>query len=430
MSGEEICESLLQSKRFVELFRLTRFFYKYTKEGLITDSSYSLLERIVALQEPDNEMLHQTYDDDDDEASELISLIKEFNLQDVYNDFVSFNEPLTDSAILEIASEDKSLSIEPLEDYQVAFEFFMGLTTRLDPDALLTFMPKVNGWNSRTFFREYSYKGTFSRARKAKTPMNFSQNAQYFFPRRVKFSKDFTVYAELVADLDKYRELPRPDYSTEPFTSARMAAGSLIRTCKDRSLLKNLKFYAFNAEGVADTIHETLDILADAGFTTVPYHLVKTSEVPREFDAFCVWLKPLLDEIWEESLELQIPTDGVVVDVDDKNFVADVHDQYASRNCALKFEHWSYAYYEAKVKAIKFEQQEVQVSCVIEIEPLQTDDNVCARRVTGYNLSKLLENEVEVGKTIFFTRSSEAINVLISKEKAAELSKRSQKYKE
>ena len=427
MRCEEICESLLQGKRFLDLFRLTRFFYKYTKDGLIDDSSYSLLEQIIAKQDPSNELLHQTYDDDSDEAPELISLIEEFDLKEVYDDFVSLNADFTDSTILEIASEDKSLSIQPLEDYESAFDFFMRLVTCLAPDALLNLTPKVNGWNSRTFFRDSNYKGTFSRARKAKTPMNFSQNAQHLFPRKVSFTKDFTVYAELVADLDKYRELPRPDYSEKPFTSARMAAGSLIRTCKDRSLLKNLKFYAFNAEGVADTIHETLDILADAGFTTVPYHLVKASEVPREFDAFCNWLKPLLDEIWKESLELQIPTDGVVVDVDDKNFVADVHDQYASRNCALKFEHWSYAYYEAKVKAIKFEQQEVQVSCVIEIEPLQTDDNVCAQRVTGYNLSKLLENGVEVGKTIFFARSSEAINVLISKEKAAELSKRSQK---
>ena len=99
MGREEICESLLQGKRFLDLLRLTRFFYKYTKDGLIDDSSYSLLEQIIAKQDPSNELLHQTYDDDSDEAPELISLIEEFGLKEVYDDFVSLNADFTDSTI-------------------------------------------------------------------------------------------------------------------------------------------------------------------------------------------------------------------------------------------------------------------------------------------------------------------------------------------
>lgn len=66
------------------------------------------------------------------------------------------------------------------------------------------------------------------------------------------------------------------------------------------------------------------------------------------------------------------------------------------------------------VKNIVIEQQAVNASVVIEIEPIRTEDNVVARRVQTYNVSYLVDNNIYIGAPVYFIRNSEAISVLLT----------------
>src|SRR5690606_5476355 len=118
------------------------------------------------------------------------------------------------------------------------------------------------------------------------------------------------------------------------------------------------------------------------GFDTVPYITIEPEEIPQSLEEFRPWLMGYLDEML--YLQGTIPSDGVVMEVDDLNYVAEVKNQYVSRNIALKLEHWSHKYYVGTVTDIIEEQQGVVCSYTTIIEPLVTSDKTTARRINSF----------------------------------------------
>lgn len=406
MDKEEIFNILVEPNRIVDLYRLSRFCYR-VGEDLISDAAYEMVEGIVKSENLSN-LVNQTYDDDD----VPYDLLEEFNLTHL----IYSGEQEGMSEYEQFLSSDKSMSIKALDNYEDVFDFFNSVRGN---DLFVS--AKVNGCSSRSVYKNEDYKVTMTRGRKENSrPINITRNASRVVPNKLKNSAEDldscvkVIYGEFAVDDDKYELIPRVK-GGNPFTSSRMAALSILRVDVPSEWYNSLKLYAFNADGLSDTLEGTFLELKKSGFSTPPGYLVKAEEVPENFDDFRNWVKNrILTPLYLECKDKNIPTDGVVVEVNDRTYVGTINNQYVSKNCALKLEYWSHKYYMGIVKNIIIEQQAVNASVVIEIEPIKTEDNVVARRVQTYNLSYLVDNNIYIGAPVYFIRNSEAISVLLT----------------
>ena len=403
MDKEEIFNNLVESERIVDLYKLARFCYR-VGEDLIDDAAYEMVEGIIKSGNL-SPLVNQTYDDDD----VPYDLLEEFNLTHL----VYSGEQEGMSEYEQVLSSDKSMSIKALDNYEDVFDFFNSVRGN---DLFVS--AKVNGCSSRSVYKDEDYKVTMTRGRKENSrPINITRNASRVVPSKLKSSIEDSVkvvYGEFAVDDDKYELIPRIK-GGNPFTSSRMAALSILRVDVPNEWYNSLKLYAFNADGLSDTLEGTFLELKNSGFSTPPGFLVKAEEVPEDFEEFRIWLKDrVLTPLYLECKDKNIPTDGVVVEVNDRTYVGTINNQYVSKNCALKLEYWSHKYYMGIVKNIIIEQQAVNASVVIEIEPIKTEDNVVARRVQTYNLSYLVDNNICIGAPVYFIRNSEAISVLLT----------------
>lgn len=410
--GKEIATKLLKENRLVDLYLLARFAYK-VNEQLIDDSIYNKLENHVIAENLTDVHKH-SYDDD----SAPNDLLIEFNLE-----YLKFSDESVgdDSPYYQYLDSEKSMSIKALDNYQETFEYFM--RTRNEQKII---SPKGNGWNYKGLYLKdkeddvYNSMELFLTRGRSSNAWNVTKGMSRVVPHKLEGKhKEVIVYGEGVVEKSKVAEIPRKNGSK--FTSARMAAGSMIRTgCPDERCFQYLHYYVFNAENVADTISETLDILRAQGFETMPYLLINPEDVPENLEDFKVWLKEIMDQMFKVCLDMDLSADGLVVDVNSKHYVGSEENQYSSRNCALKFDYWSQSYYRGIIKDIIIEQKEVYASVVIEIEPINTDDSCKARRITTYNTNILFEVGASVGDEVYFERNSEAINVILRGEKLKE----------
>lgn len=400
-----IVNKLLGDNRLIDLFILSRYLYK-VGEDLIDDSTYRSLENFIK-ENNLSPLVNQSYDDDEIP----LELLKEFHLE-----YLNLNFDGTSSPYYNYLDEEKSTSIKPLESYYEAYQYF-----RATPNERKIFMPKCDGIMTKTLFRKENPNEdlklllALTRGRSGNS-FDITKNMAKISPITVKSdSEEVIVYGEGLVDWDYFDKIPKGGDYSEKYTSPKSAANSMLRVDNIPNIFyKYLHRYAFNASGLSNTISKTLDILKEQGFDTVPYMIVEPKEVPESIDEFTKWLKEKLKYFWNISKELNLKTDGVVVEIDDKNFVGELNTIYNSRNCALKFDYWSAEYYVGIVKNIIVEQQTEEASVIVEIEPLVTSDNNTATRITSYNPSWVIDLNLEIGKEVYFKRKGSAINVILS----------------
>lgn len=405
----QLAVQMLKDERIVDLYKVARFTYK-VGDPIIEDTFYNDVEDMVK-QGNLSDLVNQSYDDDPEPTDLLI----EFNL-----DYLKYTDEEigSSSPYYKYLDSEKSMSIKALENYTEAYNYFMSFP---DEDKIIS--PKENGWNYKCLFLKHdpeninnSLELAMTRGRHS-SGWNVTKQFSRVIPKTLKTeSSEVVLYGEGIVEQSKVKEIRRKN--GEKFTSARMAAGSMFRTgCLDESDFRYLHYYVFNADNIDSTISGTLEELKKQGFDTVPFRLVKPGEVPKDFDKFVEWLKELMDNFYKIILDLDMSTDGLVVDLDNKLVVTNQANQYSDRNCALKFEYWSQKYYKGKIVDIEIKQQEVYNSVVILIDPITTDDTCAARRISSYNVGVLVELDVSIGDEVYFERNSEAINVVLRGEK-------------
>lgn len=407
-NNKELLLRLLKSGRVEDLYKLCRFTYR-VGEPLVSDEFYNKIEQLV-IQNGLSELTRQSYDDDE----VPIDLLEEFGLGHLNY------QAGGDSRFINYLDSEKSMSIKAIENYKDAFEYFSNTRNHRK---IIT--PKLNGINLKSLFINennedlHNYVLGMTRGRSTHG-MDVTTLMSRIVPKRIKGNREHVVvYGEGILEEEWVDKIPRKNYET--FTSARMAAISMLRVKVPDEYYKHLHYYTFNADGVADTISETLDTLKTHGFDTVPYHMIEVDEVPKDFDTFCKWLKAKMDLVWADVQAMGLDSDGMVVDIDDKNYVGDVTNQYSSRNCALKFEYWAYDYYIATVSGLKIEQQRVNASVIITIDPLRSRDGSRNTKLPGYNLDIVIDNGIKVGSKLYFERNSGAIPVPIFGDKLKKL---------
>lgn len=406
--NRELIVTLLKAGRIEDLYKLCRFTYK-VGEPIVSDEYYAKIERSI-IEEGLSELTRQSYDDDD----VPVDLLEEFNLSHLNY------QTGGDSRFINYLDSEKSMSIKAVENYRDAFEYFRNTKNHRK---IIT--PKLNGINLKSLFINennedlHNYVLGMTRGRSTHG-IDVTTLMSRILPKRIKGNRNHVVvYGEGILEEEWVDKIPRKSY--EQFTSARMAAISMLRVKVPDEYYKHLHYYTFNADGVADTISETLDTLKAHGFDTVPYHMIEVDEVPSEFEEFCKWLKSKMDLVWADVQAMGLDSDGMVVDIDDKHYVGDVTNQYSSRNCALKFEYWAYDYYIATVSGLQIEQQRVNASVIITIDPLRSRDGSRNTKLPGYNLDIVIDNGINVGSKLYFERNSGAIPVPIFGDKLKKL---------
>lgn len=403
-------QDYMDSKQYGVVFILARYFYRIG-EPVISDAYYDKLEELLKEYYYDTfkEYFERTYDDD----PIPYEFLEEMGIKPIV--------PTSSTDRVELynyLNEDKSFSIASVTEYSEAFNFFSRLREeKLDFCVSL----KVDGVNTKNLYVDDRFALSLSRGRGEGDSFDYTDNEAKVIPptfstgqKIMKVTGESYVMDEgLVALRKKYH---KPD----GYVSGKSAAISMLRVAHEREDYCWLKTRIFSAEGIADTMGEMFEKLQIAGFDVVPYVVWSWKSIPEDFDEFKVWLKKsVFDMMWEKGKG--IPSDGVVVEVNDLNWVGTQHNQYVSRQLALKFEQWSYQVYEGIITDIKIEQRRVNKSVRVEIEPLKTSDGAKARIINSFNPAILIHNDLYVGKKVYFERNSNAFNSVIHGERLQEL---------
>ena len=293
--------------------------------------------------------------------------------------------------------EEKSLSISAVTNIDEVFDF---VKKSRGQDLVLSL--KVDGVNIKNLYVDDTHELSMSRGRKGEG-FDVTENARNVLPQKIDNDDIMLkVFTEMVVPKENLAELQQR-YNP---------ALSMLRVRHTSYDYDKLQPYAFNAEGFdCNTKLELLKKLEENGFKVVPYRGIKNEEIPSDRDKFNQWFSNLADEMYFKYKD--IPSDGLVLEIDNLNFVDEINGQYSNRNIAVKLGYWKFDCYESIVTDIIFEQQRINKSCRINIEPIITNDGATVSFINGYNPSIIIENNINIGSKVKFERHSNTISNLV-----------------
>lgn len=396
-----ILDSVVQ-KGAVCLYVMARYFYRIG-EPILTESKYEDLNSLLMKSEKYKieleEYFNRTYDDD----PIPVEYLKELGIAPIISTKYSEREELT-----KYFTEDKSLSIKAKTEYSEVFEFYSYCrNNQLDVSQSI----KGDGVYSRNLFITKDLRLSLSRGRIGDS-FDYTDYICNSIPVSVNTEKDTLVVTAEIYTEPSYLEVLRRKYPSKKFVTPKSSAISMLRVKYDEEDYKHLKYLAFFADGLSDTVSGTFDALEELGFITPPHMLVKWEEIPEDLGEFTTWINTRVLEPLEETISF-IPSDGVVVEINDLTKTGSISNQYVSSQMAIKLGPWDFGFEKGKVSSIIIEQRRVFSCAKVRIEPMFTYDNSQARVINCFNPSKIVKNDLRVGSTVYFERNSGAVNILI-----------------
>lgn len=396
-----IFRQLIESNRARDAFILARYMYRIG-EPIIDDVTYEKFAAKVKEKLPQMQPFFDRTYDEDPVPHELLA---EFGLQD------GGGEAADTEDLQKLFGEDKSLSIRSVTQYREAWDFFHA--HRLAKNDVFVAI-KVDGNNTREVYKNGVFKLSLSRGRNTDTCFDFTNSMGKILPGRlVGVPDEFVLYGEAYVE-ESYLPRLRAKYNTaDKFKTARTTAMSMLRLdTYDEEDYSHLKFKAFSAPGMRETVSETYQMLESLGFNTPPHKLVRWEEVPEDYSTFQEWLdREVFDPLSEYQSE--IASDGIVAEVNRYSWLGEVNGSYSTRQLALKFGPWNFAYAKGVVSDIVVQQRRVLACVKIAIEPLTTQDGCEARVINVFNPDILINAGLRKGSTVYFERNSGAVNILL-----------------
>lgn len=413
---------LIYAKDFESVYILARYFYRIG-EPIMEDGLYDQLERVLKETSPGmQDYFNRTYDDDP-VPTHLLSKLGYVDKSKSCNagtaQAASQSDIFSDASKTELftsMNEDKSLSIKSVTSYEEAWPFFQFMReNKLD---IMTSL-KMDGDNTKMLYVDGKYTLAMSRGRDGNS-FDFTQTVANVMPLMISTTqKELRVYGESYVDESALPYL-REKYGADKYKTCKSAAISMLRILHDKEDYKYLKTKVFMAEGLANTLSEMHTILEQQGVSVVPHKLFKWSDIPEDFDAFKQWLKQNVFDYYE-SAGKGMPSDGVVVEVNDLLWNDTITNQYSNRQLALKFEQWKFKYTVGVITNILIEQRRVFKSVRVTIDPVVQYDGCTATTINTFDLAVLIDNDLCVGKQILFEKNSGAVNILIHGDKLVKL---------
>lgn len=396
-------QDLLSEKRYFDIWILARYFYRIGEAPIITDSVYDRMTNLFKEKCYDelHAYLDRTYDDD----PIPYDLLEEIGVRPYV--------PVTKigrNDLFDLLNEDKSLSIDSIVNYRSAYDFLMDkVDNKLDVVASL----KMDGVNVKSLYQSGKFSLSLSRGR-ASNSFDFTDQAAYVLPAFINNDlPELRVTGECFVVKEGLEKL-RAKYAQDKYKTSKSAAISLLRVKHSINDYKDLRLKVFAAEGLADTVIKTFEILKSFGFDVVPYLFIPWDTIPRDYDEFCIWLRDaVFQQMHDAQLAGDMPADGVVLEVNNYGWQDTISNQYSNRQIACKFDFWAFESYKAIVKEIVIVQRRVTASVRVKIEPMQTNDACEAKIINIFNPSILIHNDIKVGDFVYFERNSGAVNILI-----------------
>ena len=387
-----------------EKYTLARYLYKYGMSPL-TDVEYDKLEKNLK-----NEMTQSasytdffsgdfeenpfetSYDDDTKRPTDLIE------------------RALSEEEQAQLAGmEGSGKAVEVLDAYvSKSMQSYRTLRECFDwinkyHDAEFCISPKIDGINSTTSY----VNGTFDTARtrgRGKNAIDISTKLKQCMPERIDIDKQFIVAAEIVVTrdhLEQYNAMVDPDVKT--FVTCRGSALSILRrTDIPEECTEFIKPFVFRTN-MGNTLAEGLTLAKNLGFNTVPFEVYTF-----KYTSYEEYEKELTKLIWkykEIMEELNIPTDGLVLQINNNSYFSDTvtHTAYDAGNLAVKALAWEPGIYTSRVKdIIMAADTTVQYNCKAIVEPTYTEEGKCMQFVNLYNINTMIVNDIHPGDLIQF----------------------------
>ena len=404
---------LVLSGDLKSVYVLARYFYRIG-EPIMQDALYDQLElRLKAESASEDEgskelaeYFARTYDDD----TVPHDLLKKIGREDCVV------ETATRSELFTSMNEDKSQSIKSVTEYDAAWPFFrFAKDNKLD---LMTSL-KMDGDNTKMLYVDGKYTLAMSRGRDGNS-FDFTETVKNVMPATISSSqKELRVYGESYV-VESALEQLRQKYDSEKYKTCKSAAISMLRVKHDTADYQFLKTRVFLAEGLADNLDDMFTALEVQGVETAPHKKIKWESIPDKQEDFEPWLKrEVMDHFWRVGAG--IPSDGVVAEINDLLWDDVVTNQYSNRRLALKFDHWGFRYTKGVIRDILIEQRRVFKSVRVTIDPVVQYDGCTATTINTFDLAVLIDNDLCIGKEIWFEKNSGAVNILIHGDRLVKL---------
>lgn len=401
----------------MDKFKLYRFQYKIGNP-IVNDVDYDKFES--SLNKEDKEVaiyLNRVWEDD----PVPLSVLKKVYSAEELNQIIKDND-LEESIKFTSSSEFKATSIEPYRTMQGAYEW---LSAHRNIELILT--PKADGNSTSTEYIEGKYIGTRTRGRSGGDKfIDISPNCSKVLPQNINFT-NLTINAEEYiepGDIELFS-----DFIGIKFTSSRACGISAMRRVEYPDELKQrIKLRVFNSS-YGDKLSDGLDKAQELGFLTMPYWLHTFTF--KDYAGFVEEVTDITSEIKEYADKYNIPTDGVVFQVNNKKEFVQYREfgKYTAGNMAFKALFWEPGVYVSIVQELIIEKSGKSLGnyCVKAlVKPVQTESGKTLQTVNFYNLANCIANKIHVGSIIKFRHLNDTTNEFISKE--GELSM-SQQYK-
>lgn len=404
-------EKLIASKNPIKIWIAARYFYRIG-DPIITDELYEEYTTLLKEHPNTKRVLHEYFIRTYDEDPIPYGLLEEFGIKAVEQSSSSFSQDPEYQRYFDALNEDKSLSCRAVVSYEEAWEFFNRYKI-LQKDLMISL--KMDGINTKSIYNEGNLKLSLSRGRSSES-FDFTEQTKLVLPKEIPITKkDLKITGESFVTYEGVSRL-RQDIDNTKYKTCKSSAISLLRVRHSLEYYNFLKTIVFSAEGLASTLAQTFNQLELSGFSVVPHKLIKWEEIPDDFESFKTWAKKdVFDYMWQFGETM--PSDGIVVEVNDLTFVGEQKDQYSDRQIALKFEQWSFNTYTGIVKNILWRQNRVHASIRVEIEPMETVDGCTAQFINVFNPAILISNHIRIGSLIHFERNSDAVNILIQNDR-------------
>ena len=339
-------EKLIASKNPIKIWIAARYFYRIG-DPIITDELYEEYTTLLKEHPNTKRVLHEYFIRTYDEDPIPYGLLEEFGIKAVEQSSSSFSQDPEYRRYFDALNEDKSLSCRAVVSYEEAWEFFNRYKT-LQKDLMISL--KMDGINTKSIYNEGNLKLSLSRGRSSES-FDFTEQTKLVLPKEIPITKkDLKITGESFVTYEGVSRL-RQDIDNTKYKTCKSSAISLLRVRHSLEYYNFLKTVVFSAEGLASTLAQTFNQLELSGFSVVPHKLIKWEEIPDDFESFKTWAKKdVFDYMWQFGETM--PSDGIVVEVNDLTFVGEQKDQYSDRQIALKFEQWSFNTYTGIVNRV------------------------------------------------------------------------------
>lgn len=411
----------------VEKFILGRWVYKFGGE-LIDDGEYNLIEAELKQSGALKDYLTRTYDDDPEPVELLVRYPEVNQLVDELKEGTLIEDNSAWDKWKDIMQENKSISIKPISEYSIVFEF---LRQARQSERKLILMLKANGINTRTLYTKnknrisdkaghswYTLTLGSTRGRKG-DPHDITVGMSKILPVEIEMPTEvdyFFVWSECYVEERALIPMRQKYLKFDTWKTPRSTALSWVRVPVEDVDYQHAKAIVWDISGLGDiALSKRLDIAEEYGFGTIPATYVDLDAVPYTLDEFKEYMDFCIEVMGKTCDDEFIPCDGLVLAYDGDATVKELEteNQYTMSSIAIKLGRWAGVRYKSRVRAVIWEQGKSKFTPVALIEPVVLVNGVTARRVNCYSPSKVLEYKIKKGNLIYFEQVSDAIQNVV-----------------